>query len=155
MSAPAPTPPKKSRPLLRILRWALLACIVLAVAAAAAGAFVYYTVSSKLPEVQSLRDIEMQEPMYVYAGDGKLMALLGEMRRYPIKIEDVPERLKQAFLATEDARFYEHGGIDYKGVARAVWLLAKTRGQERVPGGSTITQQVARQFYLSTEYSFT
>ena len=155
MSAPAPTPPKKSRPLLRILRWALLACIVLAVAAGAAGAFVYYTVSSKLPEVQSLRDIEMQEPMYVYARDGKLMALFGEMRRYPVQIEDVPERLKQAFLATEDARFYEHGGIDYKGVARAVWLLAKTRGQERVPGGSTITQQVARQFYLSTEYSFT
>ena len=155
MSAPAPAPRKKPRPLLRVLRWLLLACIALALVGAAAGAFVYYTVSSKLPEVQSLRDVEMQEPMYVYARDGKLMALFGEMRRYPVEIEDVPERLKQAFLATEDARFYEHGGIDYKGVARAVWLLAKTRGQERVPGGSTITQQVARQFYLSTEYSFT
>jgi len=154
MSEPAPSP-KKSRLALRLLRWALLACLAVAVVAAAAGAFVYYTVSSKLPEVQSLRDIEMQEPMYVYARDGKLMALFGEMRRYPVKIEDVPERLKQAFLATEDARFYEHGGVDYKGVARAVWLLAKTRGQERVPGGSTITQQVARQFYLSAEYSFT
>ena len=155
MSAPTPAPRKKPRPLLRVLRWVLLACIALALVAAAAGAFVYYTVSSKLPEVQSLRDVEMQEPMYVYARDGKLMALFGEMRRYPVEIEDVPERLKQAFLATEDARFYEHGGVDYKGVARAVWLLAKTRGQERVPGGSTITQQVARQFYLSTEYSFT
>ena len=155
MSAPTPAPRKKPRPLLRVLRWVLLACIALALVAAAAGAFVYYTVSSKLPEVQSLRDVEMQEPMYVYARDGKLMALFGEMRRYPVKIEDVPERLRQAFLATEDARFYEHGGVDYRGVARAVWLLAKTRGQERVPGGSTITQQVARQFYLSTEYSFT
>ena len=155
MSAPAPAPRKKPRLLLRVLRWALLACVLLAVAAAAAGAIVYYTVSSKLPEVQSLRNVEMQEPMYVYARDGKLMALFGEMRRYPVKIEEVPERLRQAFLATEDARFYEHGGVDYKGVARAVWLLAKTRGQERVPGGSTITQQVARQFYLSTEYSFT
>ena len=155
MPAPAPTPRKKPRLLLRVLRWALLIAIVLAIAAGTAAAIVYQTVSSRLPEVHSLRDIEMQEPMYVYARDGKLMALFGEMRRYPVKIEDVPERLKQAFLATEDARFYEHGGVDYKGVARAVWLLAKTRGQERVPGGSTITQQVARQFYLSTEYSFT
>ncbi|MGJ4804359.1 penicillin-binding protein 1A [Luteimonas sp. SDU82] len=154
MSAPAPAPRKKSRPLLRILRWALLACLVLGLAAATAGAIAYYTVSSKLPDVQSLRDIEMQEPMYVYARDGKLMALFGEMRRYPVQIEDVPERLKQAFLATEDARFYEHGGVDYKGVSRAIWLLAKTRGRERVAGGSTITQQVAKQFFLSSEYSF-
>ena len=155
MSEPAAAPPKKPRLLTRVLRWALVACLGLGLVVAAAAGAVYYTVSSKLPEVQSLRDIEMQEPMYVYARDGKLMALFGEMRRYPVKIEDVPDRLKQAFLATEDARFYEHGGIDYKGVGRAVWLLAKTRGQERVPGGSTITQQVARQFYLSTEYSFT
>src|SRR5690606_39502118 len=82
-SAPAPTPPKKARPLLRIPRWAPLACIVLAVAAAAAGAFVYYTVSSKLPEVQSLRDIERQEPMYVNARDGNPMGLLGEFPAHP------------------------------------------------------------------------
>src|SRR5690606_27606441 len=115
----------------------------------------YLSVASKLPDIQGLRDVEMQEPMYVYSRDGRLIALFGEMRRYPVKIGDVPERLKQAFLATEDARFYEHHGVDYKGVARALWLLAKTGGRERVPGGSTITQQVARQFYLSTEYSFT
>ncbi|MDH5835587.1 penicillin-binding protein 1A [Luteimonas kalidii] len=156
MSSPDPRPPrKKSRPFLRFLRWVLLICVVLGLAGAAVGGFIYYTVSSRLPDVQSLRNVEMQEPMYVYSRDGKLIALFGEMRRYPVEIDEVPERLKQAFLATEDARFYEHGGVDYRGVARAVWLLAKTRGQERVPGGSTITQQVARQFYLSTEYSFT
>jgi penicillin-binding protein 1A len=156
MSSPEPRPArKKSRPLVRVLRWVLLLCVVLGLAAAAAGFIVYTSVASRLPDVQSLRDVEMQEPMYVYSRDGKLIALFGEMRRYPVKIEDVPERLRQAFLATEDARFYEHSGVDYRGVARAIWLLAKTRGQERVPGGSTITQQVARQFYLSTEYSFT
>jgi len=156
MSSPDPQPTRaKARPLLRILRWVLLLCVVLGLAAAAAGFLAYTTVSARLPDVQSLRDVEMQEPMYVYSRDGKLIALFGEMRRYPVKIKDVPERLKQAFLATEDARFYEHSGVDYRGVARAIWLLAKTRGQERVPGGSTITQQVARQFYLSTEYSFT
>src|SRR5690606_28469113 len=79
----------------------------------------------------------------------------GEMRRYPVRIDEVPERLRQAFLATEDARFYEHGGVDYKGVARAIWLIAKTGSKEGVPGGSTITQQVARQFYLSPEVSYT
>src|SRR5690554_3460830 len=96
----------------------------------------------------------MQEPLYVYANDGRLMALFGETRRYPVQIDEVPDQVKQAFLAIEDARFYDHHGIDYRGVARAVWLLATTNDQ-RVPGGSTITQQVARQFFLSSEYSYT
>ena len=113
-----------------------------------------YVVSSRLPDVQTLRDTELQEPMYVYASDGRLMALFGEMRRYPVDIKKVPLQVRQAFLAAEDANFYDHGGVDVKGVARAVWLLAKTRGQERVAGGSTITQQVAKQFFLSSEYSF-
>ncbi|MCD9027008.1 penicillin-binding protein 1A [Luteimonas sp. BDR2-5] len=138
----------------RVLRWGLVAALVLAILGAVAAGILYAAVASKLPDVTSLRDVEMQEPMYVYARDGRLIALFGETRRYPVKIEDVPERLKQAFLATEDARFYEHDGIDYRGVARALWLLATT-DDRRVPGGSTITQQVARQFFLSSEYSFT
>ncbi len=72
--------------------------------------------------------------MYVYSHDGLLMAIFGEIRRYPVQIKEVPEQLKQAFLATEDARFYEHSGIDYKGIARAIWLLATTN-EKRVPGG--------------------
>ena len=138
----------------RWLRWLLVAILVLGLIGAAVAGGLYYAVSSKLPDVQSLRDIEMQEPMYVYASDGKLMAVFGESRRTPITMKEVPERLKQAFLATEDARFYEHGGVDYKGIGRAVWLLATTN-DKRVPGGSTITQQVARQFFLSSEYSYT
>src|SRR3546814_18413449 len=96
----------------------------------------------------------MQGPMYVYARDGRLLALFGETRRYPIDIDEVPKRLKQAFLATEDARFYEHHGVDYAGVARAIWLIIKTGSKEGVPGGSTITQQVARQFFLSSEVTY-
>ncbi|MEQ4574764.1 MAG: transglycosylase domain-containing protein, partial [Gammaproteobacteria bacterium] len=138
----------------RWLGWILAAFVVLALLGGLAAGGVYYAISSKLPDVQSLKQVELQEPMYVYASDGRLMAVYGETRRYPIRIEDVPERLKQAFLATEDARFYEHGGVDYKGIARAVWLLATTDAK-RVPGGSTITQQVARQFFLSSEYSYT
>lgn len=138
----------------RLLRWALFALAGLALLGAIALSTLYYLVAPKLPDVETLRTVEMQEPMYVYAKDGRLMALFGETRRYPVSIEEVPERLKQAFLAIEDARFYKHHGVDFKGVARAVWLIATTDAK-RVPGGSTITQQVARQFFLSNEYSYT
>lgn len=137
----------------RLLRWALIASAALALVAAIGLGTLYFVVSSRLPEVESLREVELQEPLYVHAADGRLMAVFGENRRYPVSIEDVPERLRQAFIAIEDARFYEHGGVDYKGVARAIWLLATT-SDKRVPGGSTITQQVARQFFLSSEYSY-
>ncbi|WP_028919874.1 penicillin-binding protein 1A [Pseudoxanthomonas suwonensis] len=140
-------------PFRRLLRWALIASAGLALLAAIGLGTLYFVLSSRLPDVESLRELEMQEPLYVYAADGRLMAVFGETRRYPVAIEEVPERLRQAFIAIEDARFYEHGGVDYKGVARAIWLLATT-DDKRVPGGSTITQQVARQFYLSSEYSY-
>ena len=139
----------------RLLRWLLLLAAIAFVLGLLAAGTLYYVVSSRLPEVDSLRDIELQEPMYVYANDGRLMALFGEMRRYPVDIAEVPEVVKQAFIAIEDNRFYEHQGVDYKGVARAVWLIAKTGSKDGVPGGSTITQQVARQFYLSPEVSYT
>jgi penicillin-binding protein 1A len=138
----------------RLLRWLLLGAALACLAGAIAFGIVVYAVSARLPDVQSLRSIELQEPMYVYARDGRLIGLFGEMRRYPVEIGKVPPRVKQAFLAAEDANFYQHHGIDVKGVLRAVWLLAKTGGQERVAGGSTITQQVAKQFFLSSEYSF-
>ena len=138
----------------RLLRWLLLAATSACLAGVVALGIMVYAVNARLPDVQTLRSIELQEPLYVYARDGRLIGLFGEMRRYPVDIRKVPARVKQAFLAAEDANFYEHNGIDVKGVLRAVWLLAKTGGQERVAGGSTITQQVAKQFFLSSEYSF-
>ena len=138
----------------RTLRLSLLGGVTLAVLGAIAAAILIMSISSRLPDVQSLRTTELQEPMYVYASDGQLMGLFGEMRRYPVDIKDVPLRVRQAFLAAEDARFYQHHGVDYKGVARAIWLLATT-DDKRVPGGSTITQQVARQYFLDSEYSYT
>ncbi|MCY7354323.1 MAG: penicillin-binding protein 1A [Lysobacter sp.] len=138
----------------RFLRWGLILSTGLILLGLLSAATLYFVVSSKLPEVQSLRKVELQEPLYVYANDGRLMALFGESRRYPIKISQVPDPVKQAFISIEDARFYEHHGVDYKGVGRAIWLLATT-DDKRVPGGSTITQQVARQFFLSSEYSYT
>ena len=138
----------------RLLRWALIAFAALVLLGAVALGTLYFLIAPKLPDVETLRHVEMQEPMYVYARDGRLMALFGETRRYPVDIEDVPPRLKQAFMAIEDARFYQHHGIEPKGIMRAIWLLATTDAK-RVPGGSTITQQVAKQFFLSSEYSYT
>jgi penicillin-binding protein 1A len=138
----------------RLLRWALLAFAGAALLGVLALGLLYFLIAPKLPDVDALRNVELQEPLYVYARDGRLMALFGETRRYPVEIEKVPAPVKQAFIAIEDARFYDHHGVDYKGVARAVWLIATT-DNKRVPGGSTITQQVARQFFLSSEYSYT
>ena len=138
----------------RLLRWAFLAVAAACLLGAIGLGTLYFVVSSRLPDVQSLRNVELQEPLYVHARDGRLMALFGETRRYPVDIREVPLRQKQAFIAIEDNRFYQHHGVDYKGVFRAVWLLATT-DDKRVPGGSTITQQVARQFFLSSEYSYT
>lgn len=138
---------------IRSLRWIILSFFICVCIAALVFFQIVTYYSARLPNIQSLKQIDWQEPMYVYASDGQLMAIYGETRRYPVKISQVPLLLKEAFLASEDARFYEHGGLDYRGIARAIWLLATTNGQ-RVPGGSTITQQVAREFFLNSDYSF-
>jgi len=140
--------------LLRWLRRLTYAGLVLIVLGVAALGVLYWLVVPHLPDVEGLRHVEMQLPMNVYSREGRLIAQFGEVRRYPVRIQDVPTQLKQAFLAVEDARFYEHSGVDWRGISRAVWLLATTHGH-RVPGGSTITQQVVKQFFLSSEYSYT
>ncbi len=138
----------------RLIRWAVYALAGMFLLGVVALGSLYFLIVPNLPDVEALRTVEMQEPMYVYARDGRLMAQFGENRRYPVTIDEVPELQKQAFIAIEDSRFYDHHGVDYKGVARAIWLLATT-DDKRVPGGSTITQQVARQFFLDAEYSYT
>src|SRR5690348_17767611 len=94
----------------RLLRWGLIAFAGAFVLGALALGTLYVLISAKLPDVQSLRHVEMQEPMYVYSRDGRLMALFGETRRYPVDIAKVPLRQKQAFIAIEDNRFYQHHG---------------------------------------------
>ncbi|HET7656118.1 MAG TPA: peptidase, partial [Luteimonas sp.] len=88
-------------PIRRFLRWALLGFAALTVLGALGAGVLIYVVSSGLPDVQSLRHVALQEPMYVHARDGKLMAIFGESRRYPVEIARVPARVKQAFIAIE------------------------------------------------------
>ncbi len=135
---------------LRRLAWLGVLVFVLGVAALVGA---YWLIAPRLPDVQELRHVALQVPMSVYSSDGKLIAQFGETRRYPVKIDKIPLQVRQAFIAIEDARFYRHQGLDYRGITRALWLLATT-DNARVPGGSTITQQVAKNFYLSSEYSY-
>jgi penicillin-binding protein 1A len=138
----------------RLLRYALICGLLFGAIGAGALGVAYWLIAPTLPDVQALRDVRLQMPLAVYSRDGKLIAMFGEARRKPARIQEVPDRVKQAVIAIEDARFYEHPGIDWRGIVRAVWLLA-TSDRERVPGGSTITQQVAKMFFLSPEYSYT
>ena len=113
----------------------------------------YLIVSKDLPDVETLRDIQLQVPLRVYTQDGKLISVFGEKRRIPVSIDKIPLDLKNAFIAGEDKRFYEHPGIDYEGITRAVWTLATT-GEKSI-GGSTITQLLARNYFLTPEKTFT
>ena len=120
----------------------------------AAGLLVagYLYLEPTLPSTESLRDVRLQVPLRVYSRDGRLIAEFGEMRRIPLGLAEIPDRLVKAVLAAEDDRFFEHPGIDYQSLARAAVQLAKTG--ERRQGGSTITMQVARNFFLSPEKTF-
>ena len=107
---------------------------------------------SELPSVESLKDLHWQTPLQVYSQDGLLISQFGEKKRTPLTLEQVPQQLIDALLATEDDRFYSHFGVDPIGMGRAV--LGKLMGQDK-GGASTITMQVARNFFLTREVTYT
>ena len=135
--------------MLRFSFYSLLLVLVLCLAGAAG---VMWYILPQLPPVESLRDVRLQTPLKVYSNDGLLIAEFGEKRRSPVRIEQVPPLLKQAFIASEDDRFYEHPGVDWMAIVRAVAGLVSTH--EKRQGGSTITMQVARNFFLSPEKTY-
>lgn len=157
---PAPTPtnpsastaPSWQRRSGMVLGWLLgtalagLGVLLLIVGVALAVAY------PNLPDIGSLTDYRPKLPLRVFSSDGILLGEYGEERRNFTPIAQIPQVMKDAVLAAEDARFYQHGGVDYKGVARAA--LENLR-DARSQGASTITMQVARNFYLSTEKTFT
>lgn len=106
-----------------------------------------------LPSLEALTDYRPKIPLRIYSADGALLSEFGEERRALVKISEVPEIMKQAILAAEDDRFYEHGGVDYSGVLRAA-ISNFTSGTAK-QGASTITMQVARNFFLTKEKTFT
>jgi penicillin-binding protein 1A len=136
----------------RTLALSLLLLLGLGVAGILAVGGAYLYLAPHLPPVDTLRDVQLQVPLRVYSREGLLMAEFGEHRRIPVRYEQLPERLIQAFLAAEDDRFFAHPGIDYQGILRAGWAYLLT-GEKR-QGGSTITMQVARNFFLTREKTF-
>jgi penicillin-binding protein 1A len=134
--------------LTRLIKFGLL-MLLLTVAGLATT---YFYLAPALPSTADLREVRLQEPLRVFSREGLLVAEFGETRRIPLAYREMPERLVQAFLAAEDDRFFEHPGVDYQGLMRAVAQLLLT-GEKR-QGGSTITMQVARNLYLSPEKSY-
>jgi len=124
----------------------------LGVVAALSLVALYFSMRSDLPSVDSLKDLKWQTPMQIYSQDGLLISQFGEKKRIPLKLEQMPQQLINAVLATEDDRFYQHFGVDPIGVARAVF--GKIIGQNK-GGASTITMQVARNFFLTREQTYT
>jgi penicillin-binding protein 1A len=140
---------KKRRGLLAgFIGWLISLFILIAIV----GAVVWIHLESQLPDVEALKDVQLQEPLRIYSKEGDLIGEFGEMRRQPLTLDQIPKPLIAAVLATEDQRYFEHGGIDPLGLLRAAIDLALTGKISQ--GASTITMQVARNFYLSREKTF-
>ena len=157
-----PTPSKSSKPVSAghtALVWAGRLVVAVAGLAAAGVVSVLMAVGialavayPNLPDVAGLADYRPKLPLRVLTTDGQLIGEFGEERRNLLTISEIPDVMKNAVLAIEDARFFEHNGVDYKGMVRAA--LANLR-QAKSQGASTITMQVARNVYLSAEKSYT
>lgn len=129
--------------------WALLSLMItMSIVFGAIFAYMEF----KLPDVSVLNDVHMQVPLRIYSSDHKLIAKYGAKRRAPVRFDQVPKQLVEAILATEDARFYSHPGVDFIGLVRAAIAVISTG--RKVEGASTITMQVARNFFLSPKKTY-
>jgi len=137
---------------MRFLKFLIWSCFAVfcALLLSISGAFLY--LSPNLPSVDSLRSIQLQIPLRVYSADDKLIAEFGEMRRSPIRFDDIPQAFIHALLAAEDDNFANHYGVDITALMRAATQLLKSRQIQT--GGSTITMQVAKNYFLTSERSF-
>src|ERR1700685_4503232 len=144
------------RLLVRFLGFLFAAGTVLFLVGVAAVAGLIWHYSKDLPDYSQLQDYEPPVMTRVHAADGALLGEYSKERRLYLPIQAVPKLVINSFLAAEDKNFYEHGGIDYSGMARAAVLYAQNFGSNRRPqGASTITQQVAKNFFFTNEVSFT
>lgn len=116
-------------------------------------ALVYVYIEWQLPDISALKDVSLEVPLRIYTADGKLIAQYGSMRRSPVSLSEIPKPLIQAVLATEDARFYSHPGVDLIGMVRAAIVVIQSG--RKAQGASTITMQVARNFFLTSQKTYT
>jgi penicillin-binding protein 1A len=135
-----------------ILKWTLWMVLLLMVAGAATTAGLFFYFSKNLPQIATLADYKPPIITTVYADDGRLIGEFYKERRIVAPLDRIPERLKQAFIAAEDSRFYKHQGIDFFSIVRA--FFKNLEAGTIVQGGSTITQQVTKSFLLTPERSY-
>src|SRR6201981_2544746 len=136
-------------------RWLIYVGSVLAGLALVGGllaSFVFALLSPTLPTLETLTDYQPKIPLRILSAEGELLGEFGEERRAVVKIREVPEVMRQAILAAEDERFYQHGGVDYISVLRAALANVASGTQQ---GAGTITMQVARNFFLTREKTLT
>ncbi len=147
-------PKKKPNNKWRWLRWFMWLNVFIGFILLPVVAVLFYalTIYPTLPDPAELKEVSYQVPLRIVTEDDKLISEIGIKKRIPLEYHQIPERMTQAIIASEDENFFEHGGVDYKGLARAVFELITT-GQKQ-SGGSTITMQVARNFYLSKEKTY-
>ncbi|MGH8135460.1 MAG: transglycosylase domain-containing protein, partial [Steroidobacteraceae bacterium] len=132
-------------------RLRIVATVIVSLAGLILMAFLstFYYLKPTLPDVAQLRDVRLQIPLRVYSRDGRLLGQIGEQRRVPVTWEEIPKVVMQAVLAAEDDRFFQHPGVDWQGVVRAVLVAAFTG--EATQGGSTLTQQLVRTTLITNE----
>lgn len=153
LSVKPPAKRKKRRKswFLSFLGFAFTAGVFLFLAGAAGAAYFLWQISKDLPDYEKLSNYKPPVITRVHAGDGRLIAEFAKERRIYVPVQAMPKMVINAFLAAEDQHFYEHNGIDFRGVARAIFNNLTRRHRE---GASTITQQVAKNFLLSNEQTF-
>ncbi|KVC49555.1 penicillin-binding protein [Burkholderia diffusa] len=153
-TSPPPAPePKKRSWWLKVLIGLAAMCVALVVAGGLVLGYALVVAWPNMPSLDALTDYRPKVPLRIYTSDHVLIGEFGEERRDIVHFKDVPDSLKKAILAIEDARFYDHGGVDLTGIARA-GFVALTNGHAS-QGASTITMQVARNFFLSSEKTYT
>ncbi len=141
---------------LSVFLWALrVAGVLVALGALACVGLIiwaYFYLWPLLPPIEQLQNTKLQEPLRIFTREGELIAEFGEKKRRPLAIDQIPLRLRQAYIAAEDDHFYQHPGVDINGLLRASWRLILTG--ERAQGGSTITMQTVRNFLLSSDRTY-
>ncbi len=140
-------------PVSRLLKWGAITAAACVVSMLLVVGVVLVMIYPKVPDVSALSDYRPKLPLRIYSAEGTLIGEFGEERRQLVPINAIPQVMKDAVLAVEDARFYEHGGIDVVGLLRAMLTNLMQHGISQ--GASTITQQVARNVFLSSERTFT
>ncbi len=143
---------ERQRSRYKILKFITTIFCSLAVATLSVSYLIVDYLKSDLPTVTVLKDLKFQTPLRIFSADNKLMAEFGEKRRAPVALNEIPKNLINAVVATEDNRFYEHSGVDIRGLSRAALKLLSSG--DKAQGGSTITMQVARNFFLSREKTY-